>query len=148
MVRRDTLAAAMLSLALVAGACGGDGTGTTGGPTVRIVKPTGGAALTAGNVEVVIEVTGFSIVNKLGQPAVAGEGHVHYFIDVSPLPTEPGKPAITADERTYHATTGTTYTWTNVALGQHTFAVQLVRNDHTPLEPPVTASVSVPVREY
>jgi hypothetical protein len=45
----------------------------------------------------------------------------------------------------YHAEAVTSYTWQGVRPGTHTFAVQLVNNDHTPLEPPVTDQVTVTV---
>ncbi len=35
--------------------------------------------------------------------------------------------------------------WENMAPGEHTFGVQLVNNNHTPLDPPVTAAVMVTV---
>lgn len=115
---------------------------TSGGtPQVRILQPTQGASLSAGNITVSIDVSNFMLVDKLGQTNVAGEGHVHYFLDVTP-PTTPGQPAITTPG-TYVPTINTSYTWTNVPVGSHTFSVELVNNDHTPLQPPVIASVTV-----
>lgn len=119
---------------------------TTGGgatPTVTITTPAQGASVAAGNVTVTVTVTNFSVVNKLGEAAVPGEGHVHFYLDAQP-PTTAGQPAIT-QQGTYHATATTTYTWPDVKAGQHTFAVQLVNNDHTPLSPPVLATAIVTV---
>ena len=99
----------------------------------------------AGGVEVTVAPEGFEVVNKLGQAPVDGEGHIHFYIDVEEIPTTPGKPAVTADASTYHAAATTSYTWPDVEAGEHTLAVQLVNNDHTPLEPPVTAEVTVTV---
>lgn len=113
--------------------------------TVAITKPAAGSTVAAGDVEVTVSPESFNIVNKLGQPPVAGEGHIHYYLDVETIPTTPGKPAVTDDPKTYHAEATTTYSWPDVAAGEHTFGVQLVNNDHTPLEPAVTAEVTVTV---
>jgi hypothetical protein len=116
-----------------------------GEPTVTISSPADGSTIEAGDVEVTVSPANFEIVDKLGQAAVEGEGHVHYYIDVDEIPTTPGQPAVTADENTYHAAATTSYPWSSVEAGEHTFGVQLVNNDHTPLEPPVTAEVTVTV---
>jgi mono/diheme cytochrome c family protein len=79
-----------------------------------------------------------------GGAKAAGEGHLHYYKDVE-IPTAAGKPAVSAPG-TYKADPGTTIAWENVTAGTHTFGVQLVNNDHTPLEPPVTATVTVTVQ--
>ena len=134
-------------------ACGGDdeangpAPGVTNGAeqaTASITGPEDGATLEAGDIEVAFDVGNFEVVDKLGEAAVAGEGHVHFYVDVDPLPTAPGQAAVTAPEK-YHAAAATSYTWQGVRPGQHTFGVQLVNNDHTPLEPPVTDEVTVTV---
>lgn len=159
---RQSLAPLLFLALLLAAACADDTTPTVGGTTppattsptstgtqtaiaVEIVRPASGASVAAGDVTVEVRTTGFSVVNKLGQTAVPGEGHVHFYKDASQIPTEPGKPAVSA-QGTYHATATTTYTWPMVTAGSHTFAVQLVNNDHTPLNPPVTATVTVTVQ--
>ncbi|MGH9203821.1 MAG: DUF4399 domain-containing protein [Vicinamibacterales bacterium] len=135
-------------------ACGGDDEGndattdgTTGAEefTAAITNPDDGATLDAGDIEVALDVGDFEVVDKLGDAPVTGEGHVHYYIDVETIPTTPGKPAITDDEMTYHAEATTSYTWQGVRPGEHIFGVQLVNNDHTPLEPPVTDEITVTV---
>jgi hypothetical protein len=119
---------------------------TEGGEAaVTITAPESDATLEAGGVEVTVEPENFNIVNKLGQDPVAGEGHIHFYFDVDEIPTEPGKPAVTDDAATYHAAATTSHTWSDVDAGEHTFGVQLVNNNHTPLEPPVTAEVTVTV---
>ena len=40
-------------------------------------------------------------------------------------------------------TANTTYTFKNVAPGQHTFSIELVNDDNTPLSPPVMAKVVI-----
>jgi hypothetical protein len=125
-------------------ACSSDESPTVGEPpSVSITAPTDGSQVTAGSVTVIASVQNFDIVNKLGQPPVPGEGHIHFYLDVKKIPTTPDKPAITADAKTYHAVATKSYTWTGVKPGKHTFAVQLVNNNHTPLSTPVTAEVTV-----
>jgi hypothetical protein len=42
--------------------------------------------------------------------------------------------------------TDSSHLWKSVQAGNHTFSVQLVNNDDTPLETPVVSSVSVTVQ--
>lgn len=114
-----------------------------GAQSVRIIQPQDGSTVPAGSVTVTVQVSGFTLVDKLGQANVAGEGHIHYFLDVTP-PITPGQPAVTA-AGTYAPTASTSYTWPNVAEGTHIFWVELVNNDHTPLNPPVDAMATVVV---
>ncbi len=112
-------------------------------PGLSITSPMQGASLPLGPITVTIAVSDFAVVDKLGQANVTGEGHVHYFLDATP-PTTPGQPAVTA-AGTYAATAELSHVWANVAPGTHTLAVELVNNNHTPLEPPVVAQVTVDV---
>lgn len=113
--------------------------------TAAITNLEDGATIEAGDIEVALDVGDFNVVDKLGEAAVAGEGHVHFYLNAGELPTTPGEPAVTDDETTYHAEATTSYTWQGVRPGEHIFAVQLVNNDHTPLEPPVTDEITVTV---
>lgn len=117
----------------------GDDTGTK----IEIISPQDGATLQPGDITVTVQVTNFKIVDKQGQPNVPGEGHVHFFLDVA-APTTPGKPAIPAGGAWAHVS-GTTYTFTNVPQGTHTINVELVNNDHTPLNPPQVYAITVNV---
>jgi plastocyanin len=112
-------------------------------PSMRITSPAQGVTLPVGTVTVTVEVADFSLASKLGEPNVAGEGHIHYYLDAEP-PTTPGQPALSAPG-TYAAAPGASYYWHDVQPGSHTLGVQLVNNDHTPLEPPVVAEVNVDV---
>lgn len=134
------VAAGLLGLAL-AGCGGSEGAS----PSVRIVSPQNGATVPAGDVAVQVEVSNFRVVDRLGGADAKGEGHVHFYIDVDDVPTTPGRPAVSR-EGTYHAAGVTSHTWANVQPGTHTFAVQLVNNTHTPLDPLATARVTVTVR--
>jgi len=112
-------------------------------PTVTINSPPDGAELSADDVTVSISISDFNIVQKLGASPVSGEGHIHYYRDAEP-PTTPGQPAVT-EQGTYAATTETSHTWENMEPGTHTFSVQLVNNNHTPLEPPIIDKVIITV---
>ena len=114
-----------------------------GPPAAVIVSPRDNAVVPAGNVTITAQATNFNLVDKLGQANVQREGHLHYFLDVEP-PTTPGQPAVTA-QGTYAATADTSYTWNNVPSGTHSFSIELVNNDHTPLDTPVVAKVTVNV---
>ncbi len=115
-----------------------------GAPSIQITSPLEGATVPEGNVTVMVHVDDLTLASKLGQANNAGEGHIHYFMDVAAIPTTPGKPAISA-AGTYYPTVNTSYTWTNVMPGMHKFAVELVNNDHTPLVPAKYAMINVTV---
>lgn len=117
--------------------------GTSGTPKIMITSPKEGATIPAGNVTIMVNVTNFNLVNKLGKANVAGEGHVHYYIDVA-VPKIPGKPA-TTPVGTFAPTYNTTWTWPNVKPGGHNFSVQLANNNHTPVIPLVYNTVNVTV---
>jgi len=122
------------------------GCGESADRSVKIVEPAEGATLNAGDIKVAVDVKKFDVVDKIGQAASDGEGHIHYYIDAGEIPTKDGQPAVTSNNRTYHAQAKKEYTWPSVSAGEHTFAVQLVNNDHTPLRPPVIAQVTVEVK--
>ncbi len=111
-------------------------------PNVTML-PLNGESLEAGDITVSAMALNFNLVDKLSQASVAGEGHLHYFMDVD-APTTPNQVAVPATGA-YIATANTSYTFQNVAPGTHTFSVELVNNDHTPLTPPVVAKVTVNV---
>jgi hypothetical protein len=113
-------------------------------PIVVLISPNDGEILDRGAVEVRIYVQNFVIVPVTGQANKAGEGHVIYYLDASaplklrtPATTAPGTFAVSAED---------SYTWQDVPPGQHTFTVQLVNKDNTPLDQPVTVRANVTVR--
>ncbi len=114
-----------------------------GAPSIKITSPSDNATIPAGNITINVHVDDLTLVDKLGGTNVDGQGHIHYFMDVG-VPTTLGKPAITSNG-TYVPTPDTSYTWTNVMPGRHKFAVELVNNDHTPLNPPKYAMINVTV---
>jgi alcohol dehydrogenase (cytochrome c) len=112
-------------------------------PAVKFVSPTDGDDLPAGDLPVTAEVANFNVVDKQGQPAAAGEGHLHFYLDVE-APTTAGQPAAPPTGIWAHVS-GTNYTFSDVASGTHTISLQLVNNDHTPLNPPVVQKITVKV---
>ncbi len=117
----------------------------TPAPRVTITSPQNRSTLTPGDITITVEVSNFTLADKPGQANAPGEGHIHYFRDVV-APTEAGKPAVTT-AGTYAETSATSFTWKNVAKGTHTFSVELVNNDHTPLNPAVVVKVVIVVSE-
>jgi hypothetical protein len=107
-------------------------------------RPAGASA--CADINVIPDIMNFNIVaGKIGKPAAAGEGHFIYYFNVAP-PTEPGKPALTA-EGTCVVTGDAITSWLGVLPGEYDVWVQLVNNDNTPLQPPVVSggSIIVPI---
>ncbi|MDI6876560.1 MAG: fasciclin domain-containing protein [Methanomicrobiales archaeon] len=110
-------------------------------PALNITEPQEGANLSGDTITVSVNVTNFTLVDRLGAANVPGEGHLHYYLDAA-VPRNASAPAITAPG-TYVPTVNTSYTWANVTPGEHNLSVQLVNNDHTPLIPLVYQTVNV-----
>ena len=108
---------------------------------ILILEPSADSTVTSPNITVRTYVEFFNLVDKTGQANVPGEGHIIFYLDVTP-PLKKGESALTADG-TYFITKDTVHVWEKVPAGAHTFTVQLVNNDNTPLEPP--AAVRAPV---
>lgn len=110
-------------------------------PTLTISSPGTASPLPEGEVTVTVEVTNFNVVDKKGKTNVLGEGHIHYFLDVSPTATsQPSTPA----SGVWGNVASTTYAF-NLSQGRHTITVELVNNDDTPLVPRVVTSITVDV---
>jgi hypothetical protein len=112
------------------------------GTSIKILTPKAGSTVHGSTVEVSVLVTSFNIVNRQFHAPVAGEGHVHFYLDAKALPRTHTYPSPV----TYRSISGTTYGWTGVSPGRHTFAVQLVGNDHVPLRPAAKNQVTVTVQ--
>jgi len=113
------------------------------GPDLTITSPADGAVLRAGDITISVRVSNFKLVPEYGQPYVAGEGHLHYYMGVGG-PAVPGSSGVLAPV-SYVPTTATSYTWVDVPPGVHTFSVELANNDHSPFIPPVVRTVTVTV---
>lgn len=109
---------------------------------LQILSPISDTTVPAGDVEVRVRVVGFTLVDKMGQSAVAGEGHLHYYLDVERLTQHPTTP----DLMTPAMTSDTSWVFQGVESGEHRFSVQLVDNDHSALDPPVITTVLVTAR--
>ncbi|MEN6518484.1 MAG: hypothetical protein ABFC38_09860 [Methanospirillum sp.] len=109
-------------------------------PAVLIVDPPFDGGILSGTVTVSVQVTGFALVPP-GGPNRPGAGHLVYYRDVTPK-TAPGETALTP-QGTCNISSATSYTWEGIAPGTHTFAVQLVNADDSPLDPPAIDAVDV-----
>lgn len=110
-------------------------------PSITIVSPKAGATVHGRAIRVTVAVRSFNPRGPQFSRPVAGEGHVHFYLDVATLPRTHMYPSPVR----YRSVSGTTYAWVNVQPGRHTVAVQLVGNDHVPLRPPTTARLTVTV---
>jgi hypothetical protein len=83
----------------------------------------------------------FNITDTKGQtiPNVPDQGHFIYYMDVDP-PATGGLNTVTGNAIIWMANY---YIWKNVQPGVHSFSVQLVNNDDTPLSPPLVYKVVV-----
>jgi hypothetical protein len=113
-------------------------------PSILIMSPESGFVSNSGDVTITVKVLSFTLVDKVGQSNVAGEGHIIYYLDVD-VPKTQGTQATTAPG-TYAATSATSYTWGGLKAGHHMLRVQLVNNNNTPLSVPVFASVGIDVK--
>jgi hypothetical protein len=109
--------------------------------SVYITYPDFDGGVDAGTVTVTVLVRNFSVVDRIGEQNKPGEGHIIYFKDIPP-PTIPGLPVATKPG-TFQISVLTSCTWYNVSPDTHTFAIELVNNDNTPLIPPVIDAVDV-----
>jgi hypothetical protein len=112
-------------------------------PQITQVDPSDGSSLPPGNILVSLGVENF-IVSRADMGVVnrIGEGHLIFYMDEDP-PTDQGAPATTD---TSIVSTDLSRLWKGVTEGKHTFSVQLVNNDDTPLETPVVATVIIDVK--
>ncbi|MCF1420537.1 T9SS type A sorting domain-containing protein [Mangrovimonas futianensis] len=97
-----------------------------GSPSLSITSPTNGASVVGPDVDVELSILNFEV----GATDAGLDGHIHYSLDaggtVMVYDTDP-------------------IALTGLADGEHTVDVWLVDNTHTPLDPPVEASVTFTV---
>jgi hypothetical protein len=138
----------LAALGLILGGCSGSssssGSAAAEKPTIQITSPMEGETLPPGDLTVHVQVSHFELVDKLGEKPVKGQGHIHYFLDTTP-PTTQGEPAIPKGG-TFAPSTELSHTFSDVGPGRHVLAVELVQNNHTPLNPAVVESVTVDVQ--
>ena len=104
-------------------------------PQLLVSTPANGATLPGQSFTVSFRVTDLRVVptnvpvSEAGMRPEAnrpGEGHLHFVLDSQPLVVWERLDA---------------YTFTNVAPGEHLLMVELVQNDHGPLNPPVSQMI-------
>lgn len=100
---------------------------TLGGPVkFEVITPSEGQTIYGDKIPVLFSAENFEIVDyaQNSQPK-AGQGHVHIWLD-DQNPTAQDATKVTTD----------TYTFSNVAYGDHTLKAELVTNDHKSMSPP------------
>ena len=108
--------------------------GRHGGPrpastaTLSIVRPANGATATGTDLEVVLQLTGGTIVTTTSTKLTPDTGHVHLSLDGQVV------------SMTYGLVQSVSLR--SVSPGEHTLQAEFVAADHGPFEPRVTASVT------
>jgi hypothetical protein len=108
-------------------------------PGIKIINQPSGQ--TAGDVTISVEVSNFKLGAADGNSNTTGGGHIIYYMD-TPVPTYYKHEAF-SKAGTYVISEETQYTWKSVSPGDHTFAVQLVDADNSPLPSPVVDSITI-----
>jgi hypothetical protein len=106
-------------------------------PAVKILEQD---PVPAGAVTISVDVRNFDLSGTDGKE---GAGQIIYYMDAS-VPTYYSHSAIGL-AGAYAVSSQTSHTWEGVTPGEHTFSVQLVDRDSTPLPAPVTDSVTITV---
>ena len=128
---------ALAAVALLLGVSGCRKGPTEGVLSVEVITPAHRSEFSPGPIPMEVEVTNFTLVDKLGAANQEDEGHLHFYLDVFPMPTTAGQPAV-SDVGIYHESVSTSYEWPDVReVRVHIAGAQLVNNDHTPLDPPI-----------
>ncbi|MCC6619951.1 MAG: hypothetical protein IT385_01770 [Deltaproteobacteria bacterium] len=96
-------------------------------PTVRILSPAGGARVSTDPFVIQVAVEDLKLVDKAGQAAVPGEGHLHVFVDNAYIDFE----------------TSSRFELAIAEAGAHTIKVTLHDNDHAAIEGAAPAFVNV-----
>lgn len=94
-------------------------------PTVKLLAPTEGVSVPAGDVRMAVETTGLKFVVP-SNTVVAGEGHVHFTLDEAP----------------FQMSTAPEFVMKGVAAGPHKLKAELVQNDTTSFDPPVLEEIT------
>jgi hypothetical protein len=134
----STLVAATLVACTGGASTSSPSTGATGVPTTRpsstaqlkIMSPTTGEVLPAGDITLRLKLTGAKVVAPTSLNLVPNEGHLHVILD----------------NQLISMTATTTTTLPNVAPGTHLLKVEFVANDHAPFDPRVIAATSFTVK--
>lgn len=122
---------------LLAGDAGAQGTL----PKVKLISPTEGMIVPAGDIKVVMSVTGATLLpaDNTHDPKT---GHFHLYLDKVP---EPGKPIPQGVDGIWHWPE-TTFTVKRVSPGVHTLVLVWAYGDHVPFSPWVSDTVMFEAR--
>ena len=116
------------------------------GSTMSIVSPAAGAKVKGPKVTVMVDVKGFRLV-PANQAPVAGEGHVHFFVD-TPASTVPVGKVVPLDQASVYVHAGKEpFTSRELELtpGRHTITVVMADAAHIVVSQPQPASVTIDV---
>lgn len=111
-------------------------------PTVKILFPTEGAVLRAGDVRVTMANTGVRLVPADGSHDLR-TGHFHLYLDK--VPQHVGRPIPTGVEGIFH-TPERAFTLKGVTRGLHTLVLIWAYGDHIPFDPWVSDTIMFEVR--
>ena len=101
-------------------------------PTLDVLTPSEGQTIYGDKVPVLLDAQNFEIVDFANNAkAVAGQGHVHLWLDDEQMTPQSAAKAIED-----------TFTFSDVPAGDHKLRAELVNNDHTSLKPPVVVEVA------
>ena len=100
---------------------------TKGSPALTIVSPSDGELIKSSKINVELKAENFNLV-PVGEPVKDGEGHFHVWLD---------------SERKLGPQTA--FTFENVVSGRHSIVAELVKSDHSSLNPKVTKSITINV---
>ncbi len=114
-------------------------------PTVAILSPEDGASVPAGDVEVVVALTGYTLsevpLSSSARVPAPRPGQAHHEVNEPPH----GLVVWSLDGVEVDATATDRYTISGVAAGPHTLSVELVYPDRDAFYPPVEDQVDVTV---
>lgn len=96
-------------------------------PTLTIVSPGNGDLIKSSKVTVSVDAENFNIV-PVGEPVKENEGHFHVWLD--------------SDKR---VTTDKVITFENIVSGKHTIVAELVKSNHSSLDPKVINTITINV---
>jgi hypothetical protein len=96
--------------------------------TATLVNPEHNAKEQAATVQVNVAGVEMTDPAAVKEEPKAGQGHLHYQVDKGPVV----------------ATTATKLSFHDLSPGQHTIVVMLAGNDHSPLGPQATLTVTIP----
>jgi len=110
-------------------------------PKVKLIFPTEGMIIPAGDVKVAMSVTG-AVLKPADNTHDPLTGHFHLYMDKVP---EPGKPIPQGVDGIWH-TPDTAFTIKRVSSGVHTLILVWAHGDHVPFSPWVSDTIMFEAR--